>query len=210
MLAGRPDRRDTHAVRHDACTQKRGLQDSIYLVLAGRRQSCAILTHDVETKAGRDFCERLMDMNNSYGFKSSFRSSPRCDTTSQLRFSSAFATGGSGKVHGSEPRRSSLQNKEQFLRRAVQINAYARQFESRGFRAGAMYRQQDWFDALDFSYDMSVPNVAHLEPQRGGCCTVTPYFIGKIVELPLTTIQDYSLFPYSAIIRLSCGKRRLS
>jgi hypothetical protein len=41
---------------------------------------------------------------------------------------------------------------------------------------------------------MSVPNVAHLDPQRGGCCTVRPYFIGDILELPLTTIQDYSLF----------------
>ncbi|HVB59215.1 MAG TPA: hypothetical protein VNE63_22650, partial [Candidatus Acidoferrales bacterium] len=52
----------------------------------------------------------------------------------------------------------------------------------------------DWYDAFEFSYDMSVPNVAHLEPQRGGCCTVMPYFVGKILELPLTTIQDYSLF----------------
>jgi len=41
---------------------------------------------------------------------------------------------------------------------------------------------------------MSVPNVAHLEPFRGGCCTVMPYFIGKIVELPLTTAEDYSVF----------------
>jgi len=39
-----------------------------------------------------------------------------------------------------------------------------------------------------------MPNVAHLEPQRGGCCTVFPYFIGKILEIPLTTCQDYSLF----------------
>ena len=57
-----------------------------------------------------------------------------------------------------------------------------------------MYREQQWYDAFEFSYDMSVPNVAHLEPQRGGCCTVMPYFVGKILELPLTTIQDYSLF----------------
>jgi hypothetical protein len=41
---------------------------------------------------------------------------------------------------------------------------------------------------------MSVPNVAHLDPQRGGCCTVMPYFIGKILELPLTMTQDYTLF----------------
>ena len=47
---------------------------------------------------------------------------------------------------------------------------------------------------LDIAYDMSVPNVAHLEPQQGGCCTVMPYFIGDVLELPLTTAQDYTLF----------------
>ena len=57
-----------------------------------------------------------------------------------------------------------------------------------------MYRNLDWYDAYDFSYDMSMPNVAHLEPQRGGCCTVFPYFVGKILEIPLTACQDYSLF----------------
>jgi hypothetical protein len=57
-----------------------------------------------------------------------------------------------------------------------------------------MYRNLDWYNELRISYDMSVPNVAHLEPQRGGCCTVFPYFIGEILELPLTTVQDYALF----------------
>jgi hypothetical protein len=41
---------------------------------------------------------------------------------------------------------------------------------------------------------MSIPNVAPMDPQRGGCCTVRPYFIGKILEIPLTTVQDYTLF----------------
>jgi hypothetical protein len=57
-----------------------------------------------------------------------------------------------------------------------------------------MYREQSWFDAFEFRFDMSVPSVAHLEPQRGGCCTVMPYFVGNVLELPLTTAQDYSLF----------------
>jgi len=47
---------------------------------------------------------------------------------------------------------------------------------------------------LRFSYDMSVPNVGHLDPQPGGCCTVMPYYIANILELPLTTTQDYMLF----------------
>jgi hypothetical protein len=41
---------------------------------------------------------------------------------------------------------------------------------------------------------MSVPNTARLDPQCGGCCTVLPFFIGDILEIPLTTTQDYSLF----------------
>jgi hypothetical protein len=57
-----------------------------------------------------------------------------------------------------------------------------------------LYRRQEWYDALQFSYDMSVPNVAHLDPQRGGCCTVMPYFVNGLLELPVTMTQDYSLF----------------
>src|SRR5260370_16362510 len=57
-----------------------------------------------------------------------------------------------------------------------------------------MFRNLDWYDGFEFSYDMSVPNVAHLEPQRGGCCTVMPFFVGKILEIPLTATQDYALF----------------
>jgi hypothetical protein len=41
---------------------------------------------------------------------------------------------------------------------------------------------------------MSVPNVAHLDPQRGGCCTVFPYFAGRMLEIPVTVSQDYTLF----------------
>ena len=86
------------------------------------------------------------------------------------------------------------EEKEEFLRRAKRINGYVHRFDSHGFRAGAMYRNADWYEAFEFSYDMSLPSVAHLEPKRGGCCTVMPFFIGNILELPLTMTQDYSLF----------------
>jgi hypothetical protein len=56
---------------------------------------------------------------------------------------------------------------------------------------------------------MSVPNVAHLEPQRGGCCTVMPYFIGKTLELPLTTAQDYTLFHILGDYSIELWKRQI-
>jgi hypothetical protein len=86
-------------------------------------RNCAIMTHDVETAAGLNFCERLIDLNDSF--------------------------------------------------------------------------------------DMSIPNVARLDPQRGGCCTVLPFFIGDIVELPVTTTEGYSLFhilgDYSGQIEKTVG-----
>ena len=73
-----------------------------------------------------------------------------------------------------------------------------------------LYRKQSWFDALDFAYDMSVPNVAHLDPQRGGCCTVMPYFIGDMLELPVTMTQDYMMFHILKDYSIGLWKQQIS
>ena len=153
------------------------------------------MTHDVETQGGLEFCDHLMDLDASLGIKSSFQLIPETRyTTSEGTLSNFQTRGHEVNVHDLNHDGALYEEKEEFLKRAAQINQYAKKFSSKGFRSGAMYRNQSWYDAFEFSYDMSVPNVAHLEPQRGGCCTVMPYFIGDILELPLTTIQDYSLF----------------
>lgn len=157
--------------------------------------SCSIMTHDVEASAGRDMCGTLMDIDDSFGVKSAFQIVPELRYASPHRLLEEIRSRGfEVNVHDLNHDGSLFLNKKEFLRRADRINKYVAAFGTQGFRAGAMYRNQDWYRAFDFSYDMSVPNVAHLEPQRGGCCTVMPYFIDKILELPLTTIQDYSLF----------------
>jgi hypothetical protein len=157
--------------------------------------SCLIMTHDVETAAGRDFTPSLMDLDESHGLKASFQVIPekRYEVPDQY-VRQIRDRGFEFNVHDLNHDGQLYQSREEFLRRAQRINHYCRKFGARGFRAGAMYRMADWYEAFEFSYDMSVPNVAHLEPTRGGCCTVMPYFIGNIVELPLTTVQDYSLF----------------
>ena len=157
--------------------------------------SCAIMTHDVETEKGRDLCTSLMDMNDNFGVKASFQIIPehRYEVTPGF-LESIRRRGFEVVVHDLNHDGLLFKDREQFLQRAAKINSYGEQFGARGFRAGILYRKQLWFDALDFSYDMSVPNVAHLDPQRGGCCTVMPYFVGKILELPVTTTQDYTLF----------------
>lgn len=173
--------------------------------------ACLILTHDVESSEGRDFSSQLMDLDDSYGFKASFQVIPeeRYEVPDSY-FQEICSRGYEFNVHDLNHDGRLYRRRQEFLRRAEQINRYARLYRARGFRAGAMYRIQDWYDAYEFSYDMSVPNVAHLEPKRGGCCTVFPYFVGKILELPLTTCQDYSIFYILQDFSLDLWKQQTS
>jgi hypothetical protein len=161
----------------------------------GGASACLMLTHDVETEAGRNHCKNLMDVDDSFGIKASFQIVPekRYAVSPNLLESMrnrGFEIGIQDLNHDGHL----FDSKEKFLRRAKIINRYGRAYGAKGFRAAALYRNPEWYDALEFAFDMSVPNVAHLDPQRGGCCTVMPYFIGDVLELPVTTIQDYTLF----------------
>jgi hypothetical protein len=157
--------------------------------------SCFAVTHDVETGEGGDFCTELMNIDESFGLKASFQIVPE----GRYQISEGFIRG--VRDRGFEINIQDLnhdgnlfRDRDEFDRRAQKINRHAETYGASGFRAAVLYRNPDWLEALEISFDMSVPNVAHLDPQRGGCCTVMPYFIGKTLEIPVTTTQDYTLF----------------
>ena len=159
------------------------------------KAGCAIMTHDVETASGLDFVGQLMDLDDSFGIKSSFQIIPESRyTAGEDLLSTIRQRGFEINVHDLKHDGHLFDDQTKFRDQAERINEYAAKFGSRGFRSGVLYRRLDWYDAFEFSYDMSVPNVGHLDPQPGGCCTVMPFYIGNILELPLTTVQDYSLF----------------
>jgi hypothetical protein len=156
---------------------------------------CAVMTHDVETTAGRDFCSSLMDLDDRFGIKSSFQLIPE----GRYEISDAFLNnlrkrGFEVNVHDFNHDGDLFRDRQQFLQRVTRINEYGKKFQAQGYRSGVLYRNLDWYDSFDYSYDMSVPNVGHLDPQPGGCCTTKPYFIGKILEIPVVATQDYTLF----------------
>ena len=154
-----------------------------------------IVTHDVETEIGRDYCPELMNIDDEFGFKASFQLVPekRYEVTPAF-VDEMWTRGFEVNVHDLYHDGNLFRERDEFLRRAAKINEYAKKFRATGFRSGALYRNFHWYDAFDVSYDMSVPNVGHLDAQTGGCCTIMPYFVGKIIEIPVTITQDYSLF----------------
>jgi len=158
-------------------------------------KACAIMTHDVESTAGRDFCDRLMDMDDEFGIKASFQIVPekRYSVTESF-LDSIRQRGFEINVQGLDHDGDLFADRQEFLERAKRINQYARQWGAIGFRSPILYRNSDWFADLDFKYDMSVPNTARMEAQRGGCCTAMPYSLpGGMTELPVTMAEDYTL-----------------
>jgi hypothetical protein len=172
--------------------------------------SCVIVTHDVEELAGRDYCTKLMDLNDSAGIKSSFQIVPEERYPVPDSFLDEIRQRGfEVNIHDLNHDGSLYRERKIFLERAQRINQYGKKFRAVGFRSGALYRNADWYGALDFSYDLSVPNVGHLEAQQGGCCTVMPFFVGNVLQLPLTTTQDYSLFYIFNIYSVELWKKQI-
>lgn len=158
------------------------------------RDACVMMTHDIEGPAGAAFTPALMDLDESYGMTSAFQIVPEHWAASTALLKRLRARGFEINIHDFNHDGTLFRDSRRFLERVREINKLAADFHVQGFRSGAMYREQSWYGAFQLSYDMSVPNVAHLEPQRGGCCSILPYFVGDVLELPLTTVQDYSLF----------------
>jgi hypothetical protein len=156
--------------------------------------SCTMLTHDVEGERGLEFCDTLIDVDAKFGIRAAYQLVPEGPIDVWPYAEAIRRRGCEVNLHDLNHDGRLYRSEAQFLERAHRINEYARRYGCRGFRSGAMYREQRWYTAFSFDYDMSVPNSAHLEPQRGGCCTVMPYFVGDLLELPLTMVQDYSLF----------------
>ena len=159
--------------------------------------SAAILTHDVETTRGRNFCSELMDLDDSFGIKSSFQLVPekRYRVTAEF-VDEIWKRGFEVNVHDLNHDGRLTTDGRRFGHRAERINHYGREFRAAGFRSAALYRNLEWWQQLDFAYDMSVPCTGHIEAQQGGCCSIMPFFAGELLELPVTTTQDYALLHF--------------
>jgi len=171
---------------------------------------CAMVTHDVETKTGLDFVPRLMDIDEAFGIKSSFQVIPEGSYSVSTTLAGAIrARGFEFGIQDLNHDGNLFDDRNRFRGRAESINRYVNEYGATGFRSGRLYRNPDWYHELKVSYDMSVPNVGHLDCQRGGCCTVFPYFIGGILELPVTTSQDYSVFHILGDYSLALWKEQI-
>ncbi len=158
------------------------------------KHAALILTHDVETATGRDAVPAFIDAEQSLGFVSSFNVVPHKYEVSPSLLEEIQSRGHEVGVHGWDHQGSIVATRELFDDRAARINEVAGSWNAVGFRSPSTYRNSDWFQDLAFDYDSSFPDTDPFEPQSGGCMSVFPYHMGRLVELPITMPQDHTLF----------------
>ncbi len=159
----------------------------------GSFRSAVILTHDVESKEGLRLAVEVADVEEELGFRSSFNLGAWYEVDQGVLrelTSRGFEVG----VHGLRHDRSLFASRESFEAQQEPLGELIARLEARGFRSPATHRVMPWIGELPVDYDCSFPHSDPFEPQPGGCCSLWPFFINRVVELPYTLPQDHSLF----------------
>lgn len=153
-----------------------------------------VLTHDVETAAGRDAMDPVLDLERRLGLRSSWNFVPRRYELSPDLVRSLQSGGFEVGVHGLHHDGRDLESASILRARLPGMREAAERWNAVGFRSPATHRDWELMPLLGFDYDSSYPDTDPFEPQGGGCCTSLPFFNGSLVELPLTMPQDHTLF----------------
>jgi peptidoglycan/xylan/chitin deacetylase (PgdA/CDA1 family) len=156
-------------------------------------KSCIVLTHDVEGPLGMSRMERMADLEEQYNFRSSWNlplAQYEIDwkLIDRLR-QRGFEFGAHGLSHDGRLFRS----ESDFSELAPLLQERARAHDMNGFRAPSTLRRAEWITRLSFDFDCSFSDSDPYEPQPGGTCSVFPFFLSHLVELPYTMPQDHTL-----------------
>jgi peptidoglycan/xylan/chitin deacetylase (PgdA/CDA1 family) len=156
-------------------------------------KSCIVLTHDVEGPLGMSRMEQMADLEERYNFRSSWNlplAQYQIDwnLVDRLRHR-GFEFGAHGLSHDGRLFRS----ESDFSELAPLLQERARTHGLNGFRAPSTLRRAEWISRLSFDFDCSFSDSDPYEPQPGGTCSVFPFFLAHMVELPYTMPQDHTL-----------------
>ena len=157
-------------------------------------RAAAILTHDVESAEGLRRAVDIAALEEARGLRSSFNIVARWYPLDGRIIEELLARGFELGVHGVYHDRSMFGSRSGFEEQLPIVREMAERVNASGFRSPATHRVVDWLGELPVEYDCSIPHSDPFEPIPGGCCSLWPFFIGDVVELPYTLPQDHTLF----------------
>ena len=153
-----------------------------------------ILTHDVETKQGLKNINKICKIEKKFSFRSGWFFVPERYPISDKLIQELKEQGFEIGIHGLKHDGKLFRSKKIFDERMKRIKEYALKWDAKGFRSPSLLRNAEWIKEIPFEYDSSFPDIDPYGPQPGGCLSIFPFFIGNIVELPVTLPQDHTIF----------------
>jgi peptidoglycan/xylan/chitin deacetylase (PgdA/CDA1 family) len=171
-----------------------GAGDAWHIAAWPENYRCAIvLTHDVESPAGVERMEAMAELEDRYGFRSSWNVPLGQYPVDWSRFEALRAAGFEIGAHGLSHDGRLFRSRSDFDALRPILEERAREHGLRGFRSPSTLRVAEWIATMDFDYDASYADVDPFEPQPGGSLSFFPFFLGPVVELPYTLPQDHTL-----------------
>jgi peptidoglycan/xylan/chitin deacetylase (PgdA/CDA1 family) len=167
-----------------------------------------VLTHDVETQEGYEFIPRIIEIENRYGFRSSWNLVAHKYSLHRPITDLIVERGHEIGIHGYNHDGTLYYSKDRFLRRAAYINEALRKYGAVGFRSPQVHRNLAWLQHLDILYDASCFDYDPYQPFPGGTGSIWPFMAGKFVELPYTVPQDHTLFYALKVRDISIWKKK--
>jgi peptidoglycan/xylan/chitin deacetylase (PgdA/CDA1 family) len=158
------------------------------------KRFCVIISHDVEGLAGIENIPRVLEVERRHGFVSAWNFVAEWYEIPNGLFDAIRGAGCEIGLHGIKHDGKLFRDRAHFEADLPKIHRYLREWGAVGFRSPATHRNAEWMPELGSLYDGSFPDTDPFEPQSGGCCSIFPFFLGDLVELPITLVQDHTLF----------------
>ncbi len=158
------------------------------------KRFCFVLSHDVESEKGIDAIPDLIEVEQRYGFTSSWNFCAEQYPIPDGLFDELRAAGCEVGLHGILHDGKLFSSRAHFEADLPKIRRYLSDWQVDGFRSPATHRRAEWMPELGCAYDTSFPDTDPFEPIAGGCCSIFPFFIDRMVELPITLVQDHTWF----------------
>jgi peptidoglycan/xylan/chitin deacetylase (PgdA/CDA1 family) len=154
---------------------------------------CIVLTHDVESTKGFGRIERMADLEERHGFRSAWNLPLAQYPIDWKRVEQLRARGFEFGAHGLSHDGRLFRSERDFAQLAPILERLAAEHCLRGFRAPSTLRNVHAIGTMDFDFDSSFADTDPYEPQPGGTCSLFPFFLSRLVELPYTLPQDHTM-----------------
>lgn len=153
-----------------------------------------VITHDVEGEVGIEHIAAVLDLEEQCGIVSSWNFCGDWYRIPEGTFERLRSAGCEIGLHGIRHDGRLFSSRADFEANLPEIRRRLADWGVDGFRSPAMHRNADWIHEIGSLYDSSFPDTDPFEPQGGGCCSILPFFFGDVVELPVTLVQDHTMW----------------